>query len=173
MCRGWVPRLPFLAARATHDTIMPWKEEFNEIFVLCNSHSGRRLVGLPAAEETELKVNGDRLNQRFVDLARFGRNAEGGMDRFAFSDADVESRPYLKKSMEAAGLEVHVDEAGNIFGRRPGQQPGSSSDRLWFAHRFGPQRREVRRSRRSRSAQSRWRRSSTKTRSPPGIRSRS
>jgi len=81
------------------------------------------LVGLPAAEETELRVNGDRLNQRFVDLARFGRNAEGGMDRFAFSDADVESRPFLKNSMESAGLEVHVDEAGNIFGRRQGSSP--------------------------------------------------
>ena len=81
------------------------------------------LVGLPAAEETELRVNGDRLNKRFVDLARFGRNAEGGMDRFAFSDADVESRPFLKNSMESAGLEVHVDEAGNIFGRRQGSSP--------------------------------------------------
>lgn len=78
------------------------------------------MVGWPAAEEADLRVDGDRLNQRFVDLARFGKNAEGGMDRVAFSDADIESRPYLKKSMEAAGLEVHVDEAGNIFGRRPG-----------------------------------------------------
>jgi N-carbamoyl-L-amino-acid hydrolase len=81
------------------------------------------LVSLTAAEENELRVNGDRLNQRFVDLARFGKNAEGGMDRFAFSDADVASRPFLKRSMEAAGLEVHVDEAGNIFGRRQGSRP--------------------------------------------------
>jgi N-carbamoyl-L-amino-acid hydrolase len=104
------------------------------------------LVGLPAAEETGLKVNGDRLNQRFEDLARFGRNAEGGMDRFAFSDADVESRPYLKESMEAAGLEVHVDEAGNIFGRRQGSSPdlppivfGSHTDSVPNGGRFdGP-----------------------------------
>jgi N-carbamoyl-L-amino-acid hydrolase len=81
------------------------------------------LVSLTAAEENELRVNGDRLNQRFVDLAQFGKNAEGGMDRFAFSDADVASRPFLKRSMEAAGLEVHVDEAGNIFGRRQGSRP--------------------------------------------------
>jgi len=81
------------------------------------------LVGWSAGEDAELRVNGGRLNQRFVELAQFGRNAEGGMDRFAFSDADVESRPFLKKSMEAAGLEVHVDEAGNIFGRRQGSRP--------------------------------------------------
>jgi N-carbamoyl-L-amino-acid hydrolase len=81
------------------------------------------VVSLSAAEETELRVNAARLNQRFVDLAQFGVNADGGMDRVAFSDADVESRPFLKKSMEAAGLEVHVDEAGNIFGRRQGSSP--------------------------------------------------
>jgi N-carbamoyl-L-amino-acid hydrolase len=81
------------------------------------------LVSMTTAEENELRVNGDRLNQRFVDLAQFGKNAEGGMDRFAFSDADVASRPFLKRSMEAAGLEVHVDEAGNIFGRRQGSRP--------------------------------------------------
>jgi len=81
------------------------------------------LVGWSAGEDAELRVNGGRLNQRFVELAQFGRNAEGGMDRFAFSEADVESRPFLKKSMEAAGLEVYVDEAGNIFGRRQGSRP--------------------------------------------------
>jgi len=104
------------------------------------------LVGWPTGEDSELRVNGDRLNQRFVDLARFGMNAEGGMDRFAFSDADVASRPYLKKSLEAAGLEVHVDEAGNIFGRREGSNPdlppivfGSHTDSVANGGRFdGP-----------------------------------
>jgi N-carbamoyl-L-amino-acid hydrolase len=81
------------------------------------------LVGWTAEEESELRVNGDRLNQRFVDLAQYGKNSAGGMDRFAFSEADIESRTYLKKSLEAAGLAVHVDEAGNIFGRREGSRP--------------------------------------------------
>ena len=70
-----------------------------------------------------MKVNGDRLNHRFEELAQFGINAEGGIDRVAFSDADVASRPFLKKSMEAARLEVRVDEAGNILGRRRGSRP--------------------------------------------------
>jgi N-carbamoyl-L-amino-acid hydrolase len=81
------------------------------------------MVSWTAAGVSGLRVDGDRLGQRFVDLARFGKNAGGGMDRVAFSDADIASRPYLKKSMEAAGLEVRVDEAGNIFGRRPGSEP--------------------------------------------------
>lgn len=81
------------------------------------------LASWTAAEETELRVNGDRLNQRFVELAGFGKNTDGGMDRYAFSDADIQSRPFLKQSLEDAGLEVRVDEAGNIFGRREGSRP--------------------------------------------------
>ena len=81
------------------------------------------MVSSTVADDSGLRVDGNRLNQRFVDLARYGKNAEGGIDRVAFSDADIESRPYLKQSMAAAGLEVQVDEAGNIFGRRPGSEP--------------------------------------------------
>ena len=47
---------------------------FCTVFVLA------ALVCWSAAEESELKVNGDRLNQRIAELARFGRNAEGGVD---------------------------------------------------------------------------------------------
>lgn len=81
------------------------------------------VVSSTVADDSALRVDGNRLNQRFVDLARYGKNAEGGIDRVAFSEADIESRPYLKQSMAAAGLEVQVDEAGNIFGRRPGSEP--------------------------------------------------
>ena len=70
-----------------------------------------------------MKVNGGRLHNRFEELAQFGINAEDGIDRVAFSDADVASRPFLKQSMEAAGLEVRVDEAGNMLGRRRGSSP--------------------------------------------------
>jgi N-carbamoyl-L-amino-acid hydrolase len=104
------------------------------------------LVSLTTAEENELRVNSERLHQRFADLARFGMNADGGIDRFAFSDADIASRPFLKQSMEAAGLEVRVDEAGNIFGRRKGSDPnlppivfGSHTDSVANGGRFdGP-----------------------------------
>jgi N-carbamoyl-L-amino-acid hydrolase len=80
------------------------------------------MVGWSTEERGALKVNGDRLNQRIAELAQFGKNAEGGIDRFAFSDADAASRPYLRKAMEDAGLEVHVDAAGNILGRRQGSR---------------------------------------------------
>ncbi len=69
-----------------------------------------------------MRINMDRLNQRISELAQFGKNAQGGNNRVAFSDADIESRVYLSKIMEETGLEVHIDEAGNMLGRRHGRQ---------------------------------------------------
>ena len=42
------------------------------------------------------------------------------MDRLAFSPADVESREYTMGLMREAGLEIRIDTAGNIIGRRAG-----------------------------------------------------
>jgi N-carbamoyl-L-amino-acid hydrolase len=40
--------------------------------------------------------------------------------RPAFSDLDIKGRQWLKARMENAGLEVHVDTAANLIGRRKG-----------------------------------------------------
>ncbi|MEZ4422502.1 MAG: Zn-dependent hydrolase [Gemmatimonadota bacterium] len=67
-------------------------------------------------------VDGPRLLERFHGLARFGATPEGGISRVAFSDADLAARAYLTDWMRAAGLDVHVDVAGNLVGRRPGRE---------------------------------------------------
>jgi N-carbamoyl-L-amino-acid hydrolase len=59
-----------------------------------------------------------------AELARFGANAVGGIDRVAFSDADVEARAWVSELMRGAGLDVSVDVAGNLWGRRPGTEAG-------------------------------------------------
>jgi hypothetical protein len=38
------------------------------------------------------RVNGARLNAHMEAIGRFGRNAGGGIDRVAYSDADREAR---------------------------------------------------------------------------------
>jgi N-carbamoyl-L-amino-acid hydrolase len=68
----------------------------------------------------DLRVNAQRLEHRIAALAEFGKNAHEGLDRVAFSDADIQSRKYLISLMKDAGLDVIVDEAGNIIGRRKG-----------------------------------------------------
>lgn len=61
-----------------------------------------------------------RVQEHLVELAHIGANPEGGVSRVAFSDADVAARAHVKRLMEAAGLEVRIDAAGNLIGRREG-----------------------------------------------------
>jgi N-carbamoyl-L-amino-acid hydrolase len=72
--------------------------------------------------ESPLRVNGTRLNAHLNDLAHFGKTPEGGTHRVAYSDADLEARQYVMKLMREAKLEVSIDAAGNIIGRRPGTE---------------------------------------------------
>ena len=53
-------------------------------------------------------------------LAEFGKNPQGGVSRVAYSDADKQGREYVLGLMRAAQLDVTVDAAGNLIGRRAG-----------------------------------------------------
>jgi N-carbamoyl-L-amino-acid hydrolase len=68
----------------------------------------------------KLTVNAERLLRRIAELAEYGKTNGGGVDRAAFSEADVEARRYMMNLMRHAGLNVRVDPVGNIFGRREG-----------------------------------------------------
>jgi N-carbamoyl-L-amino-acid hydrolase len=81
------------------------------------------LAFVRARHAPELRVDGDRLNARLSELARFGARDAGGIDRVAFSDADLEARAWVAELMRGAGLDVSVDVAGNLWGRRPGTEP--------------------------------------------------
>jgi N-carbamoyl-L-amino-acid hydrolase len=70
-------------------------------------------------------INADRLNARLKELAAFGVNPQGGVSRVAYSDADRAGRGFAMQAMRAAGLEVRIDAAGNIFGRRGGSLAGA------------------------------------------------
>jgi N-carbamoyl-L-amino-acid hydrolase len=81
-------------------------------------------VGAETFPGAGLRANGVRVEERILELARFGANPEGGVSRVAFSEADLAGRRYVMSLMEAAGLEIRVDEAGNILGRRAGTEEG-------------------------------------------------
>ena len=70
-----------------------------------------------------LRVNHNRLEQRIEKLAEYGKTKEGGVNRVAFSEKDIQSREYILSLMYDAGLKIHIDEAGNIIGRREGTDP--------------------------------------------------
>jgi beta-ureidopropionase / N-carbamoyl-L-amino-acid hydrolase len=65
----------------------------------------------------------DRMEARILALSEFGKNADGGVDRTAYSDADLAGRSYMIELMKKLGLEVSIDYAGNISGKRAGNNP--------------------------------------------------
>ena len=77
-------------------------------------------LAFPAPHPQAPLADSGRVQQRLAELARFGANPDGGVSRVAFSDADVAGRAYVKRLMEAAGLQVRIDSAGNLIGRREG-----------------------------------------------------
>ncbi len=75
-----------------------------------------------ATAETPVRASAERLESRIQALAAFGANPEGGVSRVAFSDADIAGRAWLIAEMERLGLDVRVDAAGNVIGRRAGRR---------------------------------------------------
>jgi len=72
----------------------------------------------------DFSADPERMEERIHALGEFGKNAAGGVSRLAFSDADLAGREYIKELMQQAGLQVRVDTAGNIIGRREGSESG-------------------------------------------------
>ena len=76
-----------------------------------------------AQTPTQVRVNGARIHSHLAALSQFGRNPQGGVSRVAYTPADVQGREYAIQLMKDAGLDVHLDAAGNIVGSRPGSDP--------------------------------------------------
>jgi beta-ureidopropionase / N-carbamoyl-L-amino-acid hydrolase len=68
-------------------------------------------------------VNGERLWQRLMELARFGATSKGGVSRLALSDEEIAARARLVAWGKAIGLEPSVDPASNLFLRLTGTAP--------------------------------------------------
>jgi beta-ureidopropionase / N-carbamoyl-L-amino-acid hydrolase len=80
--------------------------------------------GLPF--QAQLHVNGQRIMDHLLALAEFGKNPQGGVSRVAYSDADKQGREYVLGLMRDARLDVTIDAAGNLIGRRAGSANGLS-----------------------------------------------
>lgn len=76
-----------------------------------------------AQTKTQLRVNGDRLNQSIARLAQIGKLPDGGVKRIAYSPEDIAARNLVKDWMLDAQMSVRVDAAGNIIGRYLGNNP--------------------------------------------------
>ena len=79
------------------------------------------LMAAPAIAQDLPLVNEERLEKTLLQLATYGKMENGETNRVAFSDADLEGRAYIISLMQVSGLEVSVDFAGNIIGKRAGK----------------------------------------------------
>ena len=73
---------------------------------------------------SELRVNGSRLRESLERMAQIGATPAGGVQRLALSDEDKQARDLLVSWFDEIGLQITVDEMGNIFGRRSGRDDG-------------------------------------------------
>ncbi|MFN3986252.1 MAG: Zn-dependent hydrolase [Rhodocyclaceae bacterium] len=68
-----------------------------------------------------LRVNGTRLWDSLMELARIGATPKGGVCRLALTDLDRQGRDLVVSWGREAGLAITVDQIGNVFMRRKGR----------------------------------------------------
>ncbi|MCC4297446.1 Zn-dependent hydrolase [Aurantimonas coralicida] len=72
---------------------------------------------------TNLQIDGDRLWDSLMEIAKIGPGVAGGNNRQTLTDEDAEGRSLFRSWCEAAGLTMGLDTMGNMFARREGTDP--------------------------------------------------
>ena len=75
----------------------------------------------PMADLSNVRVDGARLWDSLMEMAKIGAPPKGGCKRLTLTDLDKQSRELFRAWCEAAGWSVEVDDMGNMFARRPGE----------------------------------------------------
>ncbi|WP_170371423.1 Zn-dependent hydrolase [Ruegeria arenilitoris] len=76
-----------------------------------------------AAPAQNLRINGDRLWDSLMEMAKIGPGVAGGNNRQTLTDEDAEGRALFQKWCEEAGCTTGLDQMGNMFAIRPGTDP--------------------------------------------------
>ncbi|MEL6206802.1 MAG: allantoate amidohydrolase, partial [Pseudomonadota bacterium] len=77
---------------------------------------------MPAPGEN-LKIDGTRLWDSLMEMAKIGPGIAGGNNRQTVTDADAEGRALFQDWCQAAGMTMGLDEMGTMFARREGTDP--------------------------------------------------
>ena len=76
-----------------------------------------------SAPGENLRINGDRLWDSLMEMAKIGPGIAGGNNRQTLTDEDGEGRHLFKRWCDEAGLTMGVDQMGTMFMTRPGTDP--------------------------------------------------
>lgn len=75
------------------------------------------------APTDNLRINGERLWDSLMEMAKIGPGLRGGNNRQTLTDSDADGRKLFQSWCEAAGLAMGVDKMGTMFMTRPGTDP--------------------------------------------------
>jgi len=75
------------------------------------------------ADLSNVRINGARLWDALMEMAKIGATPKGGCKRLTLTDLDKQGRELFRSWCEKAGCTVSVDEMGNMFARREGEEP--------------------------------------------------
>ena len=76
-----------------------------------------------AGPAANMKVDGDRLWDSLMEMAKIGPGVAGGNNRQTLTDADAEGRALFRMWSENAGMTMGLDRMGNMFMRHEGTEP--------------------------------------------------
>jgi N-carbamoyl-L-amino-acid hydrolase len=72
------------------------------------------------ADLSNVRVNGQRLWDALMEMAKIGATPKGGCKRLTLTDLDKQGRELFRSWCEKEGCKVEVDEMGNMFAWREG-----------------------------------------------------
>jgi N-carbamoyl-L-amino-acid hydrolase len=69
---------------------------------------------------SNVRINGQRLWDSLMEMAKIGGTPKGGCKRLTLTDLDKQGRELFRAWCEQAGCSLKIDEMGNMFARRAG-----------------------------------------------------
>ncbi len=76
-----------------------------------------------AVPASNLRINGDRLWDTLMEMAKIGPGVAGGNNRQTLTDEDGEGRHLFQRWCEDIGCTMGLDQMGNMFARYEGTDP--------------------------------------------------
>ncbi len=96
-----------------------------------------------AAPGENMRVNGDRLWDSLMDMAKIGPGIAGGNNRQTLTDADAEGRSLFKSWCDAAGMTHGRRQDGHDVRHPPRHRSGRAAGLCRLASRHPADRRQV------------------------------
>ena len=72
---------------------------------------------------SNFKINGDRLWETIMEMAKIGPGVAGGNNRQTLTDEDAKGRALFQRWCDEANLSMGIDKMGTMFARREGTDP--------------------------------------------------